>query len=86
MKKLILLMIGLGFFAVSCKKQETQVDNNTVNDSMTTTSSASPMDTSASVRDSSMNQNNQNPNQTTGTSTNRTTVTPSGAVSTDSAK
>lgn len=86
MKKLILLIIGLGFFAVSCKKQETQVDNNTVNDSMTTTNFASPMDTTASVRDSSMNQNNQNPNQTTGTSTNRTTVTLSGAVSTDSAK
>lgn len=57
MKKLILLIIGLGFFAVSCKKQEKQVDNNTVNDSLTTTNFASPMDTTASVRDSSMNQN-----------------------------
>ncbi|WP_449400905.1 hypothetical protein [Chryseobacterium wanjuense] len=80
MKKLILLMIGLGFFAVSCKKQETQVDKNSVNDSMTTNSSVSPMDTTT-VRDSSMNETNQ-----TGTNTNATTVTPSGAIRTDSVK
>ncbi len=82
MKKLILLMIGLGFFAVSCKKQETQVDKNSANDSMTTNSSVGPMDTTTTVRDSSMNDTNQ----TTGTNTNGTTVTPSGAIRTDSAR
>ncbi|MDR6516855.1 hypothetical protein [Chryseobacterium camelliae] len=69
MKKLVLLMAVAGLFAVSCKKQEVQNDNNTMSDSMSTgsmsdsagTMNTMPMDTTATVRDSSMNQNNTSP-------------------------
>ncbi|AZA56281.1 hypothetical protein EG349_16170 [Chryseobacterium shandongense] len=78
MKKVMLLTLGVSLFAVSCKKQETQ-NENSMNDSAATgtmtpdnTTTGTAMDTTASVRDSAMNQgsgtNNQttSPNQTTG--------------------
>lgn len=75
MKKLVLLMAVAGLFAVSCKKQEVQNGNNTMSDSMNTksmsdsagTMNTMPMDTTATVRDSSINQNNTSPQGTQGT-------------------
>lgn len=83
MKKVMLLMLGVSLFAVSCKKQETTQDN-TMSDTATsdtmmsaddTGTSAMPMDTTASVRDSAMNQGNRagqtaTPNQPAGTTNN----------------
>lgn len=75
MKKVMLLMLGISLFAISCKKQETQSDNS-MSDSASTgvlpsdnANSGSSMDTTASVRDSLMNQENgttSTPNQTNG--------------------
>ncbi|WP_294203469.1 hypothetical protein [uncultured Chryseobacterium sp.] len=46
MKKVMLLMLGVSLFAISCKKQETQNENNTLTDSANT--SGTMFDTSGS--------------------------------------
>lgn len=63
MKKVMLLMLGLSLFAVSCQKKEVENDANSMNDSTDAvstypdnTETATSMDTTASVRDSIMNQ------------------------------
>ncbi|WP_449389297.1 hypothetical protein [Chryseobacterium lineare] len=95
MKKVMLLMLGISLFAISCKKQEVQNDNS-ISDSASTgtlpsdnTTSGSSMDTTASVRDSLMNQERgtsgqaTTPNQTNGSD--RSTKTSAG-TGTDSAR
>lgn len=63
MKKVMLLMLGLSLIAVSCQKKEVQNDANSMSDSTDAvstypdnTETATSMDTTASVRDSIMNQ------------------------------
>ncbi len=88
----MLLMLGASLFAVSCKKQETQ-NENSMSDSATTgtispdnTSTGTSMDTTASVRDSVMNQGSGNGSQaTTPTSGSNRNAQGSGS-STDSAR
>lgn len=92
----MLLMLGISLFAVSCKKQETQNENNSMSDSAGTgtmapdnTTTGAAMDTTASVRDSAMNQGSGTGNQTTSpnqnTGSNRGTQSSSG-TRTDSAR
>jgi len=80
MKKVMLLMLGLSLFAVSCKKQETQNDNTTMADSA---------GTSGTMSDSAMNQGNTQNNQRS-TAPNQTNgsigSTPSNGTRTDSAR
>lgn len=59
----MLLMLGLSLIAVSCQKKEVQNDANSMSDSTDAvstypdnTETATSMDTTASVRDSIMNQ------------------------------
>lgn len=85
----MLLMLGISFFAISCKKQETQNDNS-MSDSASTgalpsdnATSGSSMDTTASVRDSLMNQESGTAEQANGSD--RNTKTSSG-TRTDSAR
>ncbi len=87
----MLLMLGISLFAVSCKKQETQNENNSMSDSAATgtmtpdNTATGGMDSTASVRDSMMNDGSGTGNQTTSPNQNGGTQNTSG-TGTDSAR
>lgn len=84
-------MLGISLFAVSCKKQQTENENNAVSDSAATGTMAPDntatggMDSTASVRDSMMNQGSGTNNQATSPNQNGGTQNTSG-TGTDSAR
>ncbi len=88
MKKIMLLALGLSLFAVSCNKKETLNENNSMSDSTSTgtmspdnTTTGTSMDTTASVRDSAMNQGAGNSNNAATDGTNGSNRSGSGSDS-----
>ena len=86
----MLVMLGISLFAVSCKKQQTE-NENSMSDSATTgtmtpdNTATGGMDSTASVRDSMMDQGSSTNNQTTSPNQNGGTQNNSG-TGTDSAR
>lgn len=83
-------MLGISLFAVSCKKQETQNENSMSDSAATGTmvpdnTATGGMDSTASVRDSMMNDGSGTTNQTTSPNQNRGTQNTSG-TGTDSVR
>lgn len=80
----MLVMLGISLFAVSCKKQQTENENSMSDSAATGTitpdnTATGGMDSTASVRDSMMNQGSGTNNQTTSPNQNGGTQNNSGA-------